>query len=279
MYWVLQNNIYSEEGFDNLCHALQRLDVPYGTYKVVPFVGTLDPDPELPPGSNAIVMGSYSLARHAVARGWKPGAFLDNLDFEIQRKYWEDWMLNYDAEIYPFGEIPFQSKPFFLRPVHDTKAFTGLVLDWGQYEQWRDGLRRCPETIDPENDPLGVNLLTLATPVMVCSKKEIFSETRCWVVNGNPRISVGDRVTGHRVVTASGYKIGTLKRYSPPEEVDQRIIDFANGAAAWWSPNDAYVLDIADTPDGLKIVEVNNLNSAGFYKADMNKLVMALESL
>jgi hypothetical protein len=38
-------------------------------------------------------------------------------------------------------------------------------------------------------------------------------------------------------------------------------------------------MDIADTADGLKIVEVNNLNSAGWYRCDMQKLIMALESM
>ena len=81
------------------------------------------------------------------------------------------------------------------------------------------------------------------------------------------------------VITASGYKVGSIKRYSPPEHVDARITRFARECAAIWSPNDAFVLDVADTADGLEIIEINNLNSAGFYKADMQKLVFALNAL
>jgi hypothetical protein len=236
--------------------------------KVIPFVGELEAvEGELPPdGADAVVMGSYTLSRVAKQRNWKPGAWLDNLDFEIQRNHWGDRMLNYDAVITTFDGVPFQPEPFFLRPVHDTKAFTGMMVDWGYYESWRDSLRRLPETADPVNDPLGVNLLTKDTPVMVCSKKEIYSETRFWVVDSIP-------------VTWSGYKTGTLKRYLSPDDVDTFLRGYAVGVSSVWSPNRAYVLDVANTSEGPKIVEVNNLNSAGWYKADLYRLVEAIETM
>jgi hypothetical protein len=80
-------------------------------------------------------------------------------------------------------------------------------------------------------------------------------------------------------VTCSGYKVGTIKRYTPPEEVEPRIIEFAQDCVDKSQPDDAFVLDVADTPEGLKIVEINNINSAGFYKGDMQKLVWALNEL
>lgn len=252
-HWVLQNNLYSEEGFTSLTDALDRFGFPYSIHKCVPFVGTLEPDPsELP--NPVIVMGSYTLARHAKERAWTPGAWLDNLDFITQRDRWWDRMLNFDAQCGSFGKLTTRYQPFFIRPVHDTKSFTGMVIDWDYYTKWRDGIER----MGPEPD------FNLDTQVMVCSKKEIYSETRCWIVDG-------------RVVTASGYKVGTIKRYS--DQVDQGITNFAQEMADIWSPNPAYVMDVAETPNGLKIVEINNLNSAGFYKADMQKLVWALHEL
>lgn len=268
MHWIIQTNIFAEEGFKSLMAAIQHFELPYTLARVVPFVGDIEiaDGDELPlDGAEAIVMGSYSLARAAKKRYWQPGAFLDNLDFTIQRKHWGDLMLNYDADIMAFDSVPFQREPFFMRPVHDTKAFTGVVMDWGYYENWRDGLIRMPETADPVNDPLGINVLTRSTPVMVCSKKEIYSETRFWIVDGKP-------------VTWSGYKKGTLKMYTAPEElVNTFLVDFAADVANIWSPNEAYVLDVAHTEDGAKIVEVNNLNSAGWYKGDLQKLVHSLE--
>ena len=41
--------------------------------------------------------------------------------------------------------------------------------------------------------------------------------------------------------------------------------------------NEAFVMDLALTEHGYKIVECGCMNSAGFYRADMQKLLIALE--
>lgn len=257
MHWLLQSNLYSEEGWDTLVAALERLGLPYSVHKVIPFVGELEPVPE-PQSDDVIVMGSYTLANYAVKQGWSPGAYLENLDFETQRAQWGTRMLNHDARVSRFADVLPQTMPFFLRPVHDTKSFTGQVFDWPSFVEWRDRVL----ALLPEDHPT----ITADTLVMTCSKKEIYSETRTWIVAG-------------KVVTASGYKLGTIKRYTPPEAVDARITEFAAESAEIWQPNDAFVLDVADTAEGLRICEVNNLNSAGFYKGDVVKLIQALEDL
>lgn len=40
-----------------------------------------------------------------------------------------------------------------------------------------------------------------------------------------------------------------------------------------------FVIDVCDTPDGLRIVEINTINCAGFYAGDIQRLVAALEVL
>jgi len=40
----------------------------------------------------------------------------------------------------------------------------------------------------------------------------------------------------------------------------------------------AYVMDIALTFDGWKIMEVNCINSAGFYKGNVKEIIAALEN-
>lgn len=256
MQWVLQTNIFNEEGFDRLETALQRRELPYSVHKVIPFVGELDPEPVITE-PKVIVMGSYSMANYAQRKGWSPGSFVgDNLDFEVQKLAWGALLFNYDAEVTTFGKIGEQVLPFFIRPTTDSKSFTGQVIDWPSFVEWRD--RVC--ALSPDDGAT----ITADTRVMVSPRKEIYSETRTWVVDG-------------KVVTASGYKIGTIKRYQA--QVDERIVDFANACAKQWSPDRAYVLDVFDTPNGLKIGEVNNLNSAGFYASDLGKLVDALESM
>lgn len=263
MRWVVQSNIYNEEGYEALLSAIRDAGCALTTVKVIPFVGDLESiEGELPPnGATAIVMGSYTLTHVAHRRGWRPGSFTENLDFQVQDRMWPGWMLNHGAEVSRFDSVAFQRRPFFLRPVHDAKAFAGFVCDWGYYEEWLAAVRRLPETADPIRWPLGI-----ATPVMACPRVDILSETRTWVIGG-------------RVITASGYKHGTIKRYTPPPSVPEYITGFAQDRADEWCPNQAFVLDVAETDMGLRIVEINNLNSAGFYLGDMSALVRELEAL
>jgi hypothetical protein len=96
------------------------------------------------------------------------------------------------------------------------------------------------------------------TEVIISPLKTIWAEYRCIMVNG-------------RYVTGSRYKTGKRVEYSP--EVGQRIIDFANWRTHDWNPRVAFTLDIADTPEGLKIIETNAISSSGFYAIDMNIFV------
>lgn len=256
MHWILQNNIYSEDGWERLTNALDRLGCSYSVHKCIPFAGTLDPEPS-PPTGPVIVMGSYTLAREAQKRGWVPGVFLnENFDFRVQRKHWGSLLINDDATVCRFDEVKERIYPFFIRPVEDSKSFTGQVMDWPSFAEWRDKV-------------LGIDKdawvqITADTPIMVCGTKEIRREYRTWIVD-------------KKVVTASLYKTGTRKHYQ--ECTEQRIIDFAEFAAKVWTPARAFVLDVFETDEHLYIGEINNLNSAGFYAADMQKLVMAIEEM
>ena len=277
MHWVLQNNLFNEAGFQRLLDTLERLGLSYSLHKVIPFIGVLSPalaygedftgefdeDYEVPvPDGPKIVMGSYSMVRYAAKRGWYPGSFAnDNHDFRVQVSHWGDAMLNHDARVVPFVEIPKTRDLFFVRPVDDSKAFAGHVSGWGQYREWRDRVI----TLGADNG----GTLTPDTLVMYSPVHTIHREYRLWVVDG-------------KVVTASLYKEGGRVVY---REVvaDDPVLQYAapySGhpmIADTWVPARAFVLDIAETPDGYRILEVNCLNAAGFYAADLQKLVMALE--
>lgn len=256
MHWIIQNNIYSEDGWQSLVDALDRLGVSYSVHKCIPFAGTLDPEPCPPPGP-VVVMGSYTLAREAQRRGWVPGVFLnENFDYERQEDRWLGYMFNDERWVGRFDEVPEQRLPFFIRPTTDSKAFTGMVTDWPEFSAWR---KRVLDITD--------SWITVAggMRVVVSPKKEIAREYRTWIVDG-------------RVVTSSLYKQGPHK-YARPE-VDPGVIEFAAERAAQFQPARAFVLDVFEDPEGgLWVGEVNNLNSAGFYAADMQKLVAAIDAM
>jgi hypothetical protein len=255
MHWVVQSNMFNEEGFGRLLAALVRMDVPYTCVKVVPFSHELVPD--INPSGPVVIMGTYTLANIARARGWTPGSFdNENFDYWVQSFAWPKAMLNADMWRGRFEDVPERRKPFFIRPLHDTKSFIGQVMDWEQFQKFRAGVL----ALKPEDQPT----VTADTQVLVAHKKEIWSETRVWMVDG-------------KAVTASLYKFGTIKRYD--DGVPVAITRFAEELARRWTPSRAYVVDIADTPEGLKVVEVNNLNCAGFYAGDMQKLVAAIEGM
>ena len=44
-------------------------------------------------------------------------------------------------------------------------------------------------------------------------------------------------------------------------------------------PAKAFVIDIARVDGEFKIIEINNLNSAGFYASDVQKIIAAIEEL
>jgi len=258
MYWVIQANMYNEEGFASLISALERMEIKHSVHKVVPFVGQLDP-PVDPPTNNVIVMGTYTLSRIAHERGWSPGSFL-NENFHIlpQLEHWGSNMLNDDARICRFADVDTKRLPldlFFIKPTTDSKEFAGAVMDAVRFEEWR---KRVLD-IRPEAGAT----LTADTEILIASLKDIDAEYRLWIVDG-------------RVVTASRYKLGSMRAYNAM--VDARIMVFGQRLAQTWSPARAYCMDVFDTPKGLFVGEINNLNSAGFYKANMNRLVGVLEN-
>ena len=84
-------------------------------------------------------------------------------------------------------------------------------------------------------------------------------------------------VVGGNVVTGSLYKQGNVVRSE--ELVDRDVLYYTARMAHRWEPAEAFVIDIAKTSDGFKVIEINNINSAGFYAADCQKIVAAIEDL
>ncbi|MBE9227396.1 ATP-grasp domain-containing protein [Phormidium sp. LEGE 05292] len=61
--------------------------------------------------------------------------------------------------------------------------------------------------------------------------------------------------------------------------IEPDAYEFALRMIAVWQPSRAFVFDIALTHEGYKIVEINCINSAGFYAADVSKIVNALQTM
>lgn len=261
MHWIIQDGFFRETGMNELVEYLNKYDIPHTIVKVVPFAGEIIPD--INPDGNVICFGSYSMRHQAKKYNWFPGVFdLDLLAEQIYTNKWATHTLNSDSIVCTFEEIGQVAnylglEEFFIRPVSDSKVFAGNVYTLKEYEEWRHLV------VELEEDD-GTSLRA-STKCIISEPKVIYAEYRLFVI-------------GDEIVTASQYKINGYVKYDAL--VDDDIIQFGKERVAE-EPNfaGAYCLDLCRTPNGIKIVEVNTMNSAGFYHADVNKIINKLEGL
>jgi hypothetical protein len=258
MQWILQEF----EDTHKLSVALDRMGISYSLHKVVPFVGELTPEPEVPDPKSVVIFGAYSVWRYAEAHGYWPGVF--KLRPFIGEAPWKPYILNGpDALFLRLREIPARladdDRLWFLRPVEDSKELPGTVKSSTEILE----IARKVLALDPEDLPQGS--LRHDTLLMLCRPVRIQKEWRTWVVRA-------------RVVTYSLYKEGNRVVYR--REIDDDALAFAHKIVDL-NPDysTAYVLDVCRTEEGLKLLETNCINSAGFYDADLMKIVSAIEAI
>lgn len=258
MQWLLQDF----EDTRKLAEALDCFAIPYSFHKVVPFVGELRPEPVVPDPDSVVMFGSYTLWRYAEAKGYWPGVF--RLRPFVHESSWHPHLLNGpDALFLALRDIPDRlpddGKFWFLRPVDDSKEEPGNVKEAGEIIEMARRVVALGEDEIPKGSLRHDTLLMLNKPV------RILREWRLWVVDG-------------RIVTHSLYREGSRVVYR--HEIDEDALEFARHMIEL-NPGyaRAYVMDICRTEAGLKLLETNCLNAAGFYAADLKRLVDAIEGL
>lgn len=194
MHHVVQENLFNEFGFRDLLVALEDNECQYTVVKVVPFAHELEPD--INPEGAVMVWGATTLGHIAVEKGWKPGRFQnEKFDMRYLTKRFGPYMLNDDAQFCTFGELEYEGLKF-VRPVHDSKSFSGTVLDGAELAEWKQRVLNVSD---------GYTTLTMDTPVMYAESKKIDLEARFFIVDGT-------------IVTGSSYR--TLGRQIMYQRVD-----------------------------------------------------------
>ena len=250
--------MYREEGMRDLVETLSRFSIPHDIVSLDPATGALSPD--VRPEGAVMICGTYRLSRLAAERGWFPGSFLNaNHDHRAWTAAWGGRMLNAAARTTRFADARPAPGRVFIRPAADNKYFDGQVLDAEEVDAWRDALCRggrspvrCSDKVGPE------------TEVTWGPAHPIYRESRFFVVDGE-------------IAASTTYRIGRDTVASP--DVDPQALAYARGAVAEWRPARAFALDVALTDGGYRIVEVNCINMSGFYGADVQRLVMALDGM
>ena len=258
MQWLLQEF----EDTRKLAEALDQLGYAYTWHKIIPFTDEITPEPVIDDPDRVLLFGAYSLWRYAQIKVLKPGVF--KIRPFVNEVAWHPQMLNgVDALFLELREIPSQlpddGRDWFFRPVEDSKEVPGRVETATAIHSIANSVLALSE------DEIPGGSLRHDTRMMLTRPVRILKEWRVWVVN-------------NKLVTFSLYKEG--KRVIYRREIDEDALEFAQslveanpGYAA------AYVMDVCRTGDGLKLLETNCINAAGFYSADLLKLTSELQGL
>lgn len=251
MFYIIQENLFREEGHQKLINTLEKFNLGYELIKVKPFIEELEFDTT---ETNVFVFGSLKLARLSKKYGWTPGAVVtENHDYNVYSEHYKDNLLNYDSRVVRFGDdFEWIYDQHFIRPCLDSKVFTGKVFNKSEWPQFKNHMLNGGH----------VTSLTEDTLIQVASPKYLTQEVRCWVVDG-------------KIVTQSTYRRGSFLVYD--EIVDADAIEFAQSMVDKFQLSPTFVIDVGLTKNGWKIIECGSTSCAGFYDANMQKLVEALE--
>jgi len=262
MYYIVQENLFREEGHAKLLSNLEKFGILYELVNVRPFIEevTFKTDRK-----DVFVFGSLKLARLSKKYGWNPGAVItENHDYEVYSQHYRDYLLNYDSRVVRFDDdFEWLDEEHFIRPTLDSKSFVGQRFFKAKWNDLKYRTYHHNKAMKKEWGDEFTPTLTEDTLIQVARAKKITQEVRFWVVGG-------------KIVTQSTYRRGSFLVYD--NIVDQDAIDFAQEMVDLFQLAESFVIDLALTPGGWKIIECGSISCAGFYDADMQKILMALEN-
>jgi len=254
--WIVQSNLTNTENLHDLKAACENIGVRYTEVAIIPFSPEL-PVFEITPGNIYYGSTTFNSLLFNDERT-KSGIFFNPATFTIENyiKQWGKHMLNADAEVTTFGKLAAKNYAadtlLFIRPDDDSKSFAGEVKQFNEISEWYKKL-----------EGLANEGLSSDTKIIVSQPYNIQSEWRLWVVN-------------KKVVTASKYR--TYFKLTKERGCPAGVVAFAEERCNEYTPHDVFVMDICLCGDTYYIVECGCMNGAGFYAADISKIVENVSS-
>lgn len=253
--WIIQNNLIKPKILQEFRDAFAKLDIDFEEVKAIPFSNEL---PKFTPSTVNIFYGSTTLMLNVYNNpNFRNGVFYDPKIFTIENylNKWGDKMLNTGGEVLSFMQFieeKIDSKSeWFIRPNEDDKCFAGTTMTAEEIKKWYSKI------LDIDNPNLNAHTL-----IFVSEKKEIKKEWRNFIVN-------------QKVIDSARYiKNGELNIST--QDCPKEMIQFVEKCATEFSPHNIFVMDVADTPNGFKIIECNCFNGTGFYNHNIKKIVSAI---
>lgn len=264
--WLIQEFINYNENTERMIRALEREHDEYLLVRVNKdnSITVLDKESRLPLDDSVEILkaflsdayisiyGSKALATIIKQFDVTPGSFLnENFEMEVVWEHINDELLNDSFIVGELQELNPEWDSFFIRPTGNTKLISGMCVTQEEFREWKER----------EDNP---DSLYIGQKLMVSEQRSIQEEYRFFVVNG-------------KVITGSSYQVNGERNTglvpAPPVwEYAQKMVNRFNLATA-------FVIDVAKTDKGMKVVEYNNFNTSGLYCCDETAIIRAIRNL
>ncbi|SHF11922.1 ATP-grasp domain-containing protein [Chryseobacterium vrystaatense] len=252
MYFLIQANVYLDPDHYKIFNALEELNIDYEVINIPPTAEKI----EFESGRKDIfVYGSVTIARLAKQNtDWFPGSFYGgNHLYETYSQYYGENLLNHKVSVHKISEelVWKKNEEKFIKPYSEAKIFTGRVF---KEAEWKDFVF---ESLENQS-----NRITKDSMVQASEARHTIKEARLWIIGG-------------QIIDGGYYKFNDNVPFE--EKVSEDGLVFANEMIRLFNLEEAFVMDICLTDGGWKIVEINCINSSGFYpNTNVKSIIKAL---
>ena len=252
MFFLIQANVYLDPEHYKIFDALEDLNIDYEVINIPPTAERIDFETDR---KDVFVYGSVTIARLAKQYSdWSPGSFYGgNHLYEVYSQYYGENLLNHTISVHKISEQLNwkEGEVKFIKPYEEAKIFTGKVFT---ESEWIDFVFEALEN--------PANRITEESLVQISEARQTIKEARLWIVGG-------------QIIDGGYYKFNDQAPFE--ETVSDDGFRFANEMIRLFNLEEAFVMDICLTDEGWKIVEINCINSSGFYpNTNVKSVIKAL---
>ena len=258
---LIEENIWEEEFYENFITELIKEKIPYERITYIPFDDNYKKLKKY--GSDYLFYGSLDLGRDL--RQYSSCIIFNTPLFYRCTYYYpqfEKYLLNKNYTFTTFSDFQIHKEYYinkfgkdgaaFIKPDSGEKIFTGMVVILKLFDKDIEFINRYSDVPDD-------------TQIVVSEPQNIKKEYRFLVNQGT-------------VITGSQYK---EKSFHKEREIlpDEETFKFAQKVVndIKYEADPLWVVDIAETENELKVLEIGCFSSCGLYSCNVNILVEALK--
>ena len=242
--WIIERDIFSEECVTAMVRHFETNAIPF---HMIQLTSLNEIDGRVPHIDDQVVCyGSIGIDTVARAHGWNPGTFTSDLfNYLEYRDRLGGLFLNPYCIGLKMSEVSYYFREtvvdFFIKPNGDFKEFSGILLNTTNFDDWYKKM-------------LDIGYLSVDNDldVIISAPKEIGAEFRFAVVDG--------KIVGHCC-------------YKGSTPINPDVWSCVEQAIAMFSPAPVFMVDVAETPYGPKIIEYNTFNTASMYSMNVGSVI------